>query len=583
MNRFTEALRRASRVLEIATDKSFLQWQPMLAVILIATLTHAVSSFDLGTAALDVRTPLAAAATTPTFLLVVMAHRLGIADHRLKTSAVLIAYALGGVARGELLRMGIESLDLGVDELSRWRIPASIVIMTVIDIAVGFTWTTVQRAQRAIANLKHEEQALTQAITQLGLGTASEGSEFTSHLGERLTNELRQIMLIANEDQQQRLELLVKDVVRPLSVDFAKDIKRWAPEPVPAFRVTPLEVWRSIDPARHLPGPMVAVLGMLLPGIASLLTFFDRDTAIRLALATLISLLLSLAVGYRIARRHLIGLKPPWRDVATTATLMGLATPVALGTAVGLAHTPTPTAYVIPVFFAVMVYGWLIMVGNSALDLAQNVRSEVSHTRADLHWSSARINLLDWYHRGVASRLLHGPVQNSIQVGVLRMRAADDVDHASIVSEVVERINKAVADVLDGPGNARASLAVLDELVSTWRGVADIQLHKSEQFEESITQDAAAATIVVDAAAEACSNAIRHGKAKRLVITCDADERALKLEIEDDGSAYDITDKPTGLGAKFMEACSVYSARVRLSDGNLLRLHIPWGESAATE
>ena len=581
MKRGNAVLHRVGRVLELATDRNFLAWQPILAVILIATLTHAISSFDLDVISLERRVPLASAATLPTFVLVALAHAVRVRRTKLRVSLVLLAYALGGVARGALLSIGMEFLELGGPELSKWRMPANLVIMTVIDLAVGFTWSNLQRAQRAISDLQQQEQALTQAISQLGSGSDAGGSDFTRELAEKVTNELRQIMLIADDDQQLRLERLVNDVVRPLSVDFAKDIRRWAPEPVPAFRVTVRDVWRSIDPARHLPSPLVGVLGMLLPGIASLLTFFDGSTAIRLMLFTSFSLVLSLTAGYHIAKRHLIGLRPPLRDVAATVTLVGMAAPVALGTLAGLADTPRPTTYVAPVFFAVMVYGWLVMVGNSALDLAQQVRDEVARTRADLRWSAARINLLDWYHRGVVSRLLHGPVQNSIQVGVLRISAADDVDHAGIVSEVVERINQAVADVLDGPGNARATLTVLDDLVSTWRGVAEIELTKSANFVVAAMKDVAAATIVVDVAAEACSNAIRHGRAKKLRISCDADARVLRLEISDDGAAYELPDKPTGLGAKFMASCSVSSTRLRREDGNLLSLDIPWAESAA--
>lgn len=578
MTYVTERLSRVAAVLDIATDRHFLEWQPMLGVLLIGTGTHAVSSFDLGYQELSARIPLAAIAVLPTFLLVALAHRLARARQSSRIGLVLTAYALGGLLRGAILGAGLTSLELGIDTPSRWRLPASIVIMLVTDAAVGYMWSTVRRAKEAISELSREEESLNQAIAQLGAHTPAEESDFAGELTDRVTAELRQILLMAGDDQPQKLARLVDDVVRPLSVDFARDIQKWVPKPVPEFRVSLRDVWLSIDPVKHQPGFTVGALGILLPGTASLLTFFDPKTALQLMLVTACTLALSLRIGYLLARGFPAGLRPPGREAMITLILTVMAAPIALGTALALRESPRPSAYVVPTFFAVLVFGWVVMVGNSALDLASRVTDAVARTRADLRWSAARINLLDWYHRGVVSRLLHGPVQNSIQVGMLRMRASDESEHFSIVSEVVNRINQAVEAVLDGPENARASLTVLQDLVSTWRGVAEIELTKSPQFVVAAVQDVAGATIVVDVAAEACSNAIRHGGAKRLLISCDAQPRLLRIEITDDGSEYELPDKPSGLGAKFLESCSVSAVRKRTTAGNVLSLDIPCGE-----
>ena len=113
------------------------------------------------------------------------------------------------------------------------------------------------------------------------------------------------------------------------------------------------------------------------------------------------------------------------------------------------------------------------------------------------------------------------------------------------------------------------------DVVTTWRGVADITVDVHPDAHVALESDPAAASILVDLVQEACSNAIRHGVARTLAITVTSDDRVVCLELADDGAAFPDTPATDGLGKQFLRECAVTWSRSREGTRNRLTLAIP--------
>lgn len=162
------------------------------------------------------------------------------------------------------------------------------------------------------------------------------------------------------------------------------------------------------------------------------------------------------------------------------------------------------------------------------------------------------------------SRVLHGPIQEAIAASIHRLQSrSEHQSRREIVADMQERIFVAL-QTLAAPAEIRIDLdATLRDLAELWDEVVDIQCTIEADARETMSQDPASASALVELIREGYNNAIRHGSAKHIDIQVSLTEssRAIALEITNDGNPL-APNTRRGLGSQiFDERCLSWSRK----------------------
>lgn len=573
MNR--TALKQISLWLRLATDKSILQPAPVIAIVALTTFIHVMTSVDLGFVRIETRIPIAALSVLPLFGLIYLAQVIVTRVPTLQIPILLTAYSLGGLIRGEILQAALIRFNVLTSSSVSFRVVSGIIVVGISALVIGFVWTTVVNARLRLEQLGNQTRALTDALSQIRLATTAKQINFTLSFANQIKEQLSRISNSSNETDQQELDSLIKDVIKPLSKDYAQNVSRYQVAQVTS-KVTLRDVWFSIDPIKHLPAPAFAALMVSLAGSSSFIAIFGLRNAIELTVSVSLVLVSCMFIGFGLAKQRLPNLKPPIRDIVITLGFLVISIPPALITIWALADTPNPTAYVLPGLIMLPVFGWLTMTGNAAWQRLKDLTVQLESVQRKLKWSIARLNLLSWYYQGVASRLLHGPIQNSVQVAAIRLGNIHNLDERqSLFNEVLTRIETAVKGVLNQTSMGDYELAALSEVIATWQGVANIELLITAECQRALIADPPCASITVDLVQEYCSNSIRHGGSRQLEISLDLAEDTLAISILKDVRTINQISTKSGLGSEFISSVTIETEYFSQDHREQLRVLVP--------
>jgi signal transduction histidine kinase len=205
--------------------------------------------------------------------------------------------------------------------------------------------------------------------------------------------------------------------------------------------------------------------------------------------------------------------------------------------------------------------------------IEQEVR--MKRMRDDLAWAVARVNLIDWFNKGLIARLLHGPIQNSLQAASIRLQDSSSENTEKVIEELSQRMNEIApmieAETLMAPDISK-SLGVLIEL---WADLANIDIFVDQAVQMQLGQDPPAAYITIDICQEICSNAIRHANAHAIEINIASNDREITISMIDNGNPR-IGNTEFGIGTEFLSTCSIDWRYLRTSNSkNLLDIVIP--------
>jgi anti-sigma regulatory factor (Ser/Thr protein kinase) len=566
---------RVRSVLDAGTAPSLMSLRPAAALLITMTLIHVLGSIDIGLRALPLRIPLAAASMVPFFLLVRSAHVIAQRLPRIRVKLVLVAYALGGALRGAILDSGLAQANIVDFRAPEFRVPAGLILTTGTALLISYVWATFQRARDVIASLNRETQSLREAVIELQERSSAQYASETQGMSDAIVSELTQLSQSESGRSHLALQTLVDQVVRPLSHEYAKQVDRWTPADGQSPGATFREVWRSLEPLRHLPPPSLAVALVTLTTVTSSISVFGVPLTAQMLVMVSLSLAISMKIGYRLLGHLPTAVPIVLRHMSIVAAFVLMAIPPAVMSTIPIRNTDRPDAFVLSALIMVPLLGWIVMIGRSAWQHAQDITDHLEATREELSWAMARINLLSWHHRGYTSRLLHGPIQNTIQVGIMRIRGADDDSmHEPIISEIVNRIRGVISDGLMVREIAKQELKAVDDVVTTWGSVAEVSLAMEPQCRESLLHDSIAAGIVADLIQECCSNAIRHGQARRLDIALTLAHRVLVMQVADNG-VQDRDRRSRGLGTQLFEECTITQTKTYEEGRNVLTMTIP--------
>jgi PAS domain S-box-containing protein len=192
----------------------------------------------------------------------------------------------------------------------------------------------------------------------------------------------------------------------------------------------------------------------------------------------------------------------------------------------------------------------------AVLVLARDITRRKKAEREVLEISEReRTNFGREVHDGICQSLLG--VCYLVQVLKTQMRgvspevAADADEIARIVRECAEEARNLARGLCPVGMDNGGLVAALHSLTAgvTRRSLTRISLECDDQLK---VNDVSVATNLYRIAQEAVSNAIRHGKAKSVLIQLAADDGKLTLQVRDDGKGFPAKPKQTGMGLHTM-------------------------------
>jgi len=562
------------RVLVPATGKSSLAWPAVGLTAIFSVLVHLFGSLDLDYVNIAPRAVLAAVSVLPTFALVAMAFALPIRKLRVRVFVVLASYLLGGLARGLLLSLLLEVFNFTEGFIWQGRVAFSVIFITVTVSIVTYFWTNYTNNLGAVAELREETAQLQSALAQLELEAKAQSVQQVADVSNEIVRELERIELYPAGAQEREIQRVINERVRPLSHQFAQEVSSWQPSVALPLEARQKTNWRELNLTAKLPSMWLAFAYSLttFPGA---LEAFGLQTALLVSFASAATLVPAVYIAFWLARRVIPKLATPWRELVFTLIMLAAAAVGVAGNTIALIGTERPFAYLLAGLTTFPIYTWVLAVAGALwVDVATKEQALIE-VSSQLRWAIARINLLAWYNRGIVSRLLHGPIQNSLHATAIRLKNADpEVVVDNVIRELRQRIAETSPTTLVGNPEDADLGESLAEATRLWRDIAEVKIAVNPDALSALELDRPAAEIVLDLCNEACSNAVRHGKAQIVEIQIAVSGSLLELTVLDDGSGAAAT-AGKGLGTRFLDSCSV-SWQIGQRDGkNLLQVLLP--------
>lgn len=264
-------------------------------------------------------------------------------------------------------------------------------------------------------------------------------------------------------------------------------------------------------------------------------------------------------------------------------------------------HHPPMTSFLgVPVRVRDQVYGNLYLTEKrgaeefteederAVITLASQAGVAIENAR--LHDEVRRLAVLDDRER-IAKELHDGVVQALFSVG-MGLQAADALagdpdairkrlqDSVVAVDDVIRDLRNYIFGL--GPSGVadRQLDRALEDLVDEFRRGSDVAI-RLDVDARAASEVAPRAADVVQAAREAISNAVRHGKPQTLSVTLARDDAAILLEIEDDGRGFDPDSIRGGgrglanLRERVANAGGKFAIRSQSGEGTTLSLRFP--------
>ena len=187
---------------------------------------------------------------------------------------------------------------------------------------------------------------------------------------------------------------------------------------------------------------------------------------------------------------------------------------------------------------------------------------ETLNTR--LTWDLSEATKNSWAERERLSRLIHGPLQASLNAGALRC----DIDNldTSTCTELFQSIESDISralDLLEQPPSEVVALAGgLKSLQTTWADVCAIEVNVDPALIAEIESSRNTAEAVLQVLTEATANSAIRAHASHIVITIEVDgTSSLSIVVRDDGRKSTLPeDQHPGLGSRILDdVCSSWN------------------------
>ncbi len=171
------------------------------------------------------------------------------------------------------------------------------------------------------------------------------------------------------------------------------------------------------------------------------------------------------------------------------------------------------------------------------------------------------------------SRYLHGEVQTGLIAAILLLQQASKSGDAALAREGLENAVKILMQNHweSFTKNLEENNQHLDQIVSGWRGIADVSIELD--FVDEL--DPAKARDVIELIGEGIANAIRHGKATRISVIDEKVSEELRIRVRSDGR--EVPEGQSGLGTEMFNLLTTQWSFSRADGQSELTFTVPLG------
>jgi signal transduction histidine kinase len=209
----------------------------------------------------------------------------------------------------------------------------------------------------------------------------------------------------------------------------------------------------------------------------------------------------------------------------------------------------------IPLAALWVLLGWGIAIIPSLQTESARVLQSLNKSALQLREELVRLNTAYRLQQQAIARALHGPIQDALSVASFRLSAA--IQNNTATDELVAELNAKISSTIvlldldeDELPGLEESLADLSEF---WDGVASIRWRLSPAAKKVLAKHPVTTATAIELIREACSNAVRHGRAKQIRVNVEVskDQTKLLINVKNNGVLVTLSTKP-GLGTTLL-------------------------------
>ena len=487
--------------------------------------------------------------------------------HPLRALAI---FAAGAATRGVVFGVLLGTIGTGEPRIA-FRVGASlgtlvpILVLTAIavDFARGYAATSAALRAEGRRLRAEEDEARARA----------------SAIQERAAEQVRLLLLdrlaelegAPAEDLAPRLRTDAEAVIRPLSHDVLGGLaSRAMVADDDVGRITVGSVLRAASLGRPYRPLLLAVLTFF--ASASALTSYD-GAVIGIVGAIIASLLVAAAMAVldRLVAPRLSGLRTVRRYVAMIAgAIAGIAVAaIVLGVLLGAFEAPAPWRLPIMMLTVGPLTVVLIAVGQGFQQQVTAATGELAAVNARLRHAGVVARAAAWHEERRLSRALHGQVQTAVIAAAMRVEAGDRA--------AAERLLVEALDELDPDRPESGVVDALTDVTEVWEGMCAVCVDIPADVAARVDGHPPLASTFVDICIDACSNAVRHGRARHVEIEARVVGGAVGLVVSDDGAPTGPSSE-RGMGSALLDDVALSWEREREGARTVLRAALPIGD-----
>lgn len=437
-----------------------------------------------------------------------------------------------------------------------YRFFASISTMGVTLVVMAYIVSLAREFSRNSERLRATNETLRATKRNLDQKIRAKREDVVGSVRAELEGRLKQLTGTTAKQALNRLRETIEEVVRPISHELAKQVTDLSPElaepqtervlwrrvfadstSVQPFRPFSFAFWAGFATLCFAPLQWGFELGVTLAFVASLVPFAALS-----ACANLWS---------RFFRQRSTTVRSLVFTVALFAT--GLLGSLAITRVSGMESIAN--RLVLPLGTLWILLGWGMALIPSLQTETARVLNSLNRSSDQLREELVRLNTAYRLQQQAIARALHGPIQDALSVAAFKLSAAikNGTANEKLVAELNEKISSTIV-LLDLAEDEQPALEQsLADLAEFWDGVAKIRYKLTPAAKRVLAHHPVTSATAIELIREACSNAVRHGKASqiRVNVSLSKDQNRLELNVENDGALVKMTTKP-GLGTKLL-------------------------------
>lgn len=534
-------------------------------------------------------------ASIPPLILMLIVNEIASRQSRFRLVTVLGTYAVVATVRPVFISLFVDAINPTEMNNPLFR-PYGTVVTFGILIVVSFSINVVGAFQQAISQAEATRERLRGALelAQCELGRPAQrlDSDVRLMIDDVISDIRRNLSNPRDSAELQRLaDVITLDStnrIRTLSREYAQ---RWSR--VDLEREDSTTLWHTRDllraaASRNVYAPLLVsalTAGTMMYGI------LPRSTNAPIAMA-LIGVWFAVTAALLFVARWAHRLIWPMRDrhAAVQGIFFYLSTFLAAEGAsfvTGIVgpgfNVPAFTQFLVAPIFALAIAA-CVGLGSGLSDSTAEILESAEKTNADIARVLARVNAQRMRTQGAVSHFLHGRVQGQLIAASLlvstRLAAGESVEAVRTqIEQLLDDITLADLDSIDPPSVFEG----LESVTRPWSSILDVTIDISDDACTALDADPLGRFIFFDVINEAVNNAVKHGRASRVIISASREvPTEVQLVVTNDGEPWP-ENGTSGLGTLSLTTITTSMQVEKTTSGSALRVSLPLAPVASRD